>query len=64
MIVIGANHRGARVVYAEEIDGQFYLSPFAEAKAGGRYRPIARFDTKEQLEQHVQGRCEVQWLTS
>lgn len=63
MIIVGANNRNTRVVYAEEIDGQFYLSPFPEVRNGRR--PVARYDSKEELENHVTSRgCGVQWLTN
>lgn len=62
MIIVGANNK-QRMVYAEIMEGEFLLSPFPEVR-GGR-RPIARFDTKEELERHAANRrCEVQWQTS
>lgn len=62
MIIVGANNK-VRTVFAMEINGEFLLSPFVETR-GGR-RPIARFDSKEELEIHaISRRCEVQWQTN
>lgn len=61
MIIVG--NRNTRVVYAEEIDGVFYLSPFPEVRNGRR--PVARYDTKEELEAYATSRgCAVQWQTN
>lgn len=63
MIIVGASNRNTRVVYAEEIDGQFFLSPFPEVRSGRR--PVARYDSKEELETYVISRgCRIQWLTN
>lgn len=62
MIIVGANSK-QREVYATEANGEFLLSPFPEVR-GGR-RPIARFDSVEELEQHaINHGCSVQWQTS
>ena len=62
MIIVGGNRRKLRTVYAFEIeDGTFGLSPFPDIK--NSRRPIARYDSKEELEAYVASRgCEVQWL--
>lgn len=62
MRIVG-NSRNTRTVYAWQDGGEFMLSPFAEARNG--WRPIDRFDSREELEARVMSRgCEVQWLTS
>lgn len=62
MIIVGSN-RNTRTVYAEEIDGEFYLSPFPDVRNGRR--PVARYDSREALEAYVSSRgCAVRWLTS
>lgn len=61
MKIIGNNN--VRTVYGFPVGDEWGLSPFAEVK--GKWRPIQRFDTKEQLQEYVTSRgCEVQWLDS
>lgn len=62
MKIVGANSK-QREVYATEAEGEFLLSPFPEVR--NKWRPIARFDSAEELEQHAANhRCIVQWQTS
>ena len=52
-----------RKVYAWKEGGEFMLSPF-EATSGNR-RPIARFDSKQDLEAAARSRnCEVVWQST
>lgn len=61
MRIVGNNRK--RVVYAWQEGDEFMLSPFDTTKTGRR--PIDRFDSKEELEAHVEPRgCEVKWLTN
>lgn len=62
MIVIN-NASQSRTAYAFEANGEFLLSPFPEAR-GGR-RPIARFDSRDELETYAAARQHrVTWLDS
>lgn len=61
MRVVNRGNRSARTVFAEQAGNEFVVSPFEEARNG--YRPIGRFDSKEELEAYVASkRCVVQWL--
>ncbi len=55
--------RKQTTLYAFRIaDDDFGLSRLLVAAAGGRYRPMARFSSKEELEIEVNRRgCVVEW---
>lgn len=57
------NQKRRRKVYASQEGNEFMLSPLEQAVNG--YRPIARYDSKEQLlaETNVRN-CEVIWQTN